>query len=82
MDAIEFMSRDDGRVTMFTPTSMGELVEGDELTEELYETIARSYPWAFEALSVAYASSELNLKHYHYLKNILIFSITMQALNF
>lgn len=67
MDAIEFMSRDDGRVTMFTPTSMGELVEGDELTEELYETIARSYPWAFEALSVAYASSELNMRHYHYL---------------
>lgn len=67
MEAIEFMSRDDGRVTMFTPNSVGELTEGDNLVEELYDTIARSYPWAFEALSVAYASSELNQQHYHYL---------------
>ena len=67
MEAIEFMSRDDGRVTMFTPNSVGELTEGDNLVEELYDTIARSYPWAFEALSVAYAASELNQKHYHYL---------------
>lgn len=67
MNAIEFMSRDDGRVTMFTPASVEELAEGSVLVEELYDTIARSYPWAFEALSVAYAVSEINKRHYHYL---------------
>ena len=64
---VEFMSRDDGKVVLFTPSSVDELREGSELVEELYDTIARNFPWAFNALSVAYMASELNRSHYHYL---------------
>lgn len=67
MNEVEFMSQDDGRVLMITKKNVGELKEGDSLVDELYESIAKNYPWAFEALSVTYFASELNKRHYRYL---------------
>lgn len=67
MKEIEFMNRDDGQVIMMTESDMTELNENSEIVEELYQSIAVNYPWAFNALSVHYAASELNKPHYRFL---------------